>query len=66
MLQDKKKLEPSGEPSLQNGLEMARGSMRFVSLFFESPPSRVGRSIASNAVLLDFSSPSPRICAAEL
>ncbi|CED85131.1 tfiih basal transcription factor subunit ssl1 [Phaffia rhodozyma] len=27
ILQDKKKLEPAGEPSLQNGLEMARGSM---------------------------------------
>lgn len=26
-LQDKRKLEPSGEPSLQNGLDMARGSM---------------------------------------
>jgi hypothetical protein len=25
---DKRKLEPSGEPSLQNGLDMARSSMK--------------------------------------
>ena len=28
-LKDKRRLEPSGEPSLQNGLQMAMGSMRF-------------------------------------
>lgn len=27
-LSDKRKLEPSGEPSLQNGLTMAKGGMR--------------------------------------
>jgi transcription initiation factor TFIIH subunit 2 len=30
MLSDKRKLEPSGEPSLQNGLVMAKGGMRYV------------------------------------
>lgn len=29
-LKDKRRLEPSGEPSLQNGLQMAMGSMRYV------------------------------------
>jgi len=33
---DKRKLEPSGEPSLQNGLEMARSSMKWVT-----QPSRI-------------------------
>lgn len=35
---DKRKLEPSGEPSLQNGLEMARSSMKWVEprLFVDS------------------------------
>lgn len=27
-IQDRHKLEPAGEPSLQNAVEMARGSMR--------------------------------------
>ena len=27
MLLDRRKLEPNGEPSLQNAIEMARGSM---------------------------------------
>lgn len=30
VLQDKRRLEPAGEPSLQNGLEMARSGMRSV------------------------------------
>ncbi len=30
-LSDKRKLEPSGEPSLQNGLVMAKGGMRWVT-----------------------------------
>lgn len=29
-LSDKRRLEPSGEPSLQNGLTMAKGGMRCV------------------------------------
>lgn len=30
VLQDKRRLEPAGEPSLQNGLEMARSGMGYV------------------------------------
>jgi len=30
---DRHKLEPTGEPSLQNAIEMARGSMRYTVLF---------------------------------
>lgn len=30
LLSEKRKLEPSGEPSLQNGLMMAKGGMRCV------------------------------------
>lgn len=30
-IQDRHKLEPVGEPSLQNAIEMARGSMRYIS-----------------------------------
>ena len=28
---DRHKLEPTGEPSLQNAIEMARGSMKYAS-----------------------------------
>lgn len=31
-LSDKRRLEPSGEPSLQNGLTMAKGGMAYVVL----------------------------------
>lgn len=31
-LSDKRRLEPSGEPSLQNGLTMAKGGMAYVIL----------------------------------
>jgi len=33
-LSDKRRLEPSGEPSLQNGLTMAKGGMACVPLLY--------------------------------
>ena len=35
LLSDKRRLEPSGEPSLQNGLAMAKSGMRWVHFFVE-------------------------------
>lgn len=35
-LKDRHKLEPAGEPSLQNAIEMARGSMRYAATSFLS------------------------------
>lgn len=31
---DRHKLEPTGEPSLQNAIEMARGSMKYAAKFY--------------------------------
>lgn len=30
---DRHRLEPTGEPSLQNAIEMARGSMKYVGFY---------------------------------
>ena len=35
-LSDKRRLEPSGEPSLQNGLTMAKGGMAYVQNIYLS------------------------------
>ncbi len=33
-ISERHKLEPNGEPSLQNAIEMARSSMRFAAFFY--------------------------------
>jgi len=48
-LSDKRRLEPSGEPSLQNGLTMAKGGMAYVP-FFRS----TGFNIDEKPSTLDF------------